>query len=846
MPPLNWQRIDEAFDAALDLPPEKRSAWLEKHYGQETEMRREIESLLAAEAASPDFLPRAGFARAAGLLLSEAVETHEGRRVGRYHILREIGRGGMGIVFLAEREDEEFNQRVAVKLIKGGLDTEDILRRFLNERQILASLNHPNIAKLFDGGTTEDGHPYFVMEYIEGLPLLQYCDRQGLSTQERLRLFQNVCAAVQHAHQNLVIHRDIKPSNILVTDEGEVKLLDFGVAKFLKPELSGEIVTATQTALRVMTPEYASPEQVRGEHLTTATDIYSLGVVLYELLTGARPYKLKDASPAELSRAICDSEPSKPSEAVADSKNLSSGLQSEIGNRKLLRGDIDNIVLMALRKEATRRYKSAEQFAEDIRRHLEGLPVIARKDTFAYRASKFIGRNRIGVTAAAVVALAIIAGLIGTIWQARVARQERDRAQAQQAKAERINKFLTTALSFSNPYAAAPGSENRRDATINQMLDDVAPRIESELADQPEVRASLERTIGAAYYAQTRLAEAERFLNAALETQLKLYGEDHMETARTLHQLALVMMIKGDLAISEKYLQRAIAIFRSQQQKGQADVKSMAESLTLYGDILWSKGDYKAADVAYSEGIMLASQLSGSERAFLAAAKTGLGANRYALGNLDEAESLLRESVAEYRNLPKSRLDVAATLNPLAQVLIWEKKYDEALSLVRESESITGPLLGEDNYYFARSLLFEAYALALKGEYTEAERVADKLEVIIDRNFAGDKITKANLYDTRALILARSGRAAQGEKFGQLATQMYQSVMSRGANSIAIARMHWAESLKAQKKYEEAEKVLLEAYKDSSEVNGAQHWRAKDVERELAKLYEAWNKRSKL
>src|SRR5207237_3543162 len=238
-------------------------------------------------------------------------------------ILNEIGRGGMGVVYLATRKDEEFRHQVAIKLVKRGLDTEDILRRFRNERQILASLNHPNIAKLFDGGMTTDGLPYFVMEYVEGLPLLQYCDDHNVSTHERLRLFRHVCAAVQHAHQNLIIHRDLKPTNILTTSEGEVKLLDFGVAKLLSPGSPEGAPTQTQAALRVMTPEYASPEQVRGQHVTTATDVYSLGVVLYELLTGAKPYKLKDTSPGELSRAICDSEPSKPSEAVREPTSVS-------------------------------------------------------------------------------------------------------------------------------------------------------------------------------------------------------------------------------------------------------------------------------------------------------------------------------------------------------------------------------------------------------------------------------------------------------------------------------------------------------------------------------------------
>jgi serine/threonine-protein kinase len=374
------------------------------------------------------------------------------------------------------------------------------------------------------------------------------------------------------------------------------------------------------------------------------------------------------------------------------------------------------------------------------------------------------------------------------------------------------------------------------------MLDDVAPRIETELAGQPEVKASLQRTIGQAYLAQTRFAEAERYAKTALETQLNIYGQDHLETARTLTALATVLANKGDRAEAEKYLQRAIEVYRSQQQKGHDDIKSMATALTLHGDMLWSKGDYLRADAAYSESVALASQIQASDRAFFAGTKGALGYNRYALGRLHEAEALLREAVAEYRNLPNAQLDVAVNLNPLAHVLMWTGRYDEALSLVRESKSISGPLLGEDNYYFARSLFLEAYTLALKGDYPEAEKVADKLEEILNRSFPEDKIAKANLCDTRTIILTRSGRAAEGEIFGRLATELYQSSGVRGSNNITIARMHWAESLREQKKYEQAEKLLLSAYQDSSEVYGAHYWRAQDVAHELVKLYDTWKK----
>src|SRR5437762_13550043 len=321
----------------------------------------------------------------------------------------------MGTVYLAERANQQAEKQGAIKLINPGMDTDAVLRHFRNERQILASFDHPNIARLFDGGTTADGLPYFVMEYVEGLRIAQYCDRHHLSINERLQLFRQVCAAVSYAHRHTVIHRDIKPSNILVTSDGTPKLLDFGIAKILQPGGEAEPF-ATMTGLRLMTPEYASPEQVREQPLAIATDVYSLGVVLYQLLTGQKPYHLKTGTPEQISRAIIEQEPPRPSTALTGSTSVNP--QSAIQNSKLLRGDLDNIVLMALRKETERRYQSVEQFSEDIRRHLEALPVRARKETLAYRSAKFVRRNSAATAAAALVFLALLGGIIATTWEA--------------------------------------------------------------------------------------------------------------------------------------------------------------------------------------------------------------------------------------------------------------------------------------------------------------------------------------------------------------------------------------------------------------------------------------------
>src|SRR5881227_1287218 len=404
--PERWKEIEVVFEKALDLPTNARTAFLEKSCNGDEELRREVESLLESHASAGSFIDERTLFISNEDLKDKEEGVPVGQLIGAYRIVREIGRGGMGAVYLAERADEQYKKQVAIKLIKRGMDTDSVLRHFRNERQILASFDHPNIARLFDGGTTKDGLPYFVMEYIEGVTINQYCSAHGLSVVERLKLIREACSAVSYAHRHTVIHRDIKMSNIFVTSEGTPKLLDFGIAKILQPGIESEALM-TMTGVRPMTPEYASPEQVRGEPVTTASDVYSLGVVLYELLTGRSPYHFTSRSPSEVVREITNTEPPRPSTVVSNNNQ-----QSEITNQKFLRGDLDNILLMALRKEPARRYQSVEQFSEDIGGHLAARPVLARKDTVGYRAGKFVRRNKVATAAASSVFFSLLSGIV--------------------------------------------------------------------------------------------------------------------------------------------------------------------------------------------------------------------------------------------------------------------------------------------------------------------------------------------------------------------------------------------------------------------------------------------------
>ena len=426
-----WEWVNSIFDGAVELAEPERTRFLEQECGDDRDLRAEVDSLLASDAQASQFIEDPPLAIPREMFPDDKNDP-AGQELGAYRILREIGRGGLGTVYLAERADESYRKEVAIKLVRRGLDTEDILQRFRHERQILAQLEHPNIARLIDGGTTEDGRPYFVMEYVQGEILTKYCDAKELGTHERLHIFRKVCQAVSYAHQNLVIHRDLKPSNILVTAAGVPKLLDFGIAKVLTAD--EEAYTPTIPGLRVMTPEYASPEQIKGGRITTSSDVYSLGVVLYELLTGQKPYRLTSRIPGEISRAITDQEPERPSTAAKERDSRienrdAVGSRSPIRDARSLKGDLDNIVLMALRKEPERRYASVEQFSEDIRRHLEGLPVRAHHDSFRYRARKFVQRNKASVVAALLLMFAIIAGMAATLWQSHLAQVERNKAE---------------------------------------------------------------------------------------------------------------------------------------------------------------------------------------------------------------------------------------------------------------------------------------------------------------------------------------------------------------------------------------------------------------------------------
>ena len=584
-----WQRVEEIFHQAAELASEARLAFLDEACAGDESLRREVQSLLAHDAESGDTLANAVAQAAEGAGL---VEDLTGKRMGLYQITGQVGEGGMGVVYRAVRATD-FEKQVAVKLVKRGMDTDSILQRFRHERQILAALDHPNIARLLDGGATEDGRPYLVMEYVEGAPITEYSERHGLDIPARLQLFQAICSAVHYAHQNLVVHRDLKPSHILVTAEGVPKLLDFGIAKLLEADAD-----VTVAALRFMTPECASPEQVRGEAVTTASDVYSLGVLLYHLLTGAHPYHFTTRTAEEITRIICETEPKKPSELRRLSK------------------DLDNIVFKAMDKDPARRYTSAEQFSEDIRRYLAGLPVMARAHTFRYRASKFVRRHKTASVAAGLLALSLMGGMGATLWEAHIAQIERSRAERRFADVREIANSLM--FEVHDAVRNLPGSTAARKLIVDRAL-----RYLDKLARESRGDAGLQDELASAYEhlgdvqgapGEGNLGDSAGALASYRKSldirRARAEGDSrNIQTRRRLSQalqsLAKLQMAIGNTAEVLENGRAALAIDQAIHQDGRStggDSQRLAIDFEILGDLLG--GNASSANLADSQGAL--------------------------------------------------------------------------------------------------------------------------------------------------------------------------------------------------------------------------------------------------
>jgi eukaryotic-like serine/threonine-protein kinase len=746
VPAERWRILSPYLDEALEIPKEERRSWLASLHARDADLAAELRALLAEQDVVEEshFLEQDAIPRPC----SSAPASLEGQVLGAYRLVSPIGQGGMGSVWLAERCDGRFEGRAAVKLLNCALMGRSGEERFRREGTILARVTHAHIAHLIDAGVSPGGQPYLVLEHVDGQSIDRYCDEHALSVEGRLQLFLDVLEAVAHAHANLIVHRDIKPANVLVSVDGKVKLLDFGIAKLLQGDGDWNPSRAETSALTreggaALTPEYAAPEQLAGGPVTTATDVYALGVLLYVLLSGRHPAGEATRSPAALIRAIVDTVPQRLSDAAvanADTPGAAERHAAQCGTtstrlRRLLRGDLDTIVAKTLKKNPEDRYASVTALAEDLRRFLRHEPICARSDTLPYRAARFVRRHAAGVATSAAVVLGL--AVLTAFHTTRLAT-ERDRAQREAAKATKVSELVIGLLTSSDPYAART---TRAETTVRGLLDSGTEQVQKELVGQPELQAQILTAIGRTYRRLGVFDRAHPLLEQALASARTAYGDEDVRVAQALHDLGVVYVEKGDYASAIRSMEQALAMRRKllgpedpnvavtlvelgrayqdegfnqraeplQREALRIRKKALGDehgetavSLNDLASVLRLNGDLAGAEALHRQCLEINRKVRGEDHPNTAMTRHDLALVAAAKGDLAGAESLLRTVAATQRKvLGETHPVLATTLNSLSRVLARQAKYAEAEATAQEALSIAAPALGTDHQLYA-------------------------------------------------------------------------------------------------------------------------------------------------
>ena len=809
-------------------------------------------------------------------------------RIGPYRLLEVLGEGGMGVVYLAEQV-EPVARRVALKIIKLGMETKEVVARFEAERQALALMDHPSIARVFDAGATESGRPYFVMELVRGLPLTDYCDRERLTTEERLRLFIQTCQAVNHAHQKGVIHRDLKPNNVLVTiQDGQPapKIIDFGIAKALHRRLTDQTLV-THMGEIMGTPAFMSPEQLEGGSLDvdTRADIYSLGVTLYLLLSGHLPFEAAEIKQAAgVASHLREHDPPLPSARITTAKSpkeLAESRRTDIGHlRRALRGDLDWIVLKAMARERASRYETANGLALDLERHMRNEPVSARPPTAAYRTRKFVRRHRVGVAFGAVLLGMLLGFAVAVGLQARRVAHERDRAEAEAAKAAAVARFLQETLGAADPW------ESGRDQSVREVLRGAADKVEASFKDQPLVAAAVRRTIGQAYFGLGRFKESEALLRSALEIRTAELGPDRQEVAESLGDLSRLLGRLSRFDESVALARRAVAIQRKTEA---ANPLGLAVALRALGTALYLKGDYAesaqvlrealalqtarlpaadleratilidlasalgsglqdgpAAEKLLREALEIRRAKLGRDHPETARALNDLAVTRLIQEDYQEAEVLYKEALeADERSLGREHPETASTLENLGGVYYRTKRYDEALAALAQVLAARKKGLGDDSLEVARTMHNIAVVQTNAGRYREAEASFQQALPRMKAAQGPDHPEVAQALASWAKLKKDQKDYVSAERLYRESLDLHLRKAGEESSPVAKARLSLAQVLVLEGRFAEAEALVIKVLETREKTLGKDAELTRAASEELRKLHEAWGRPEK-
>ncbi len=795
------KKLKSIFEEALKLTSTQREKYLSELSKTEDKLVIEVRELLLAFENTEDFLETPSIAAQSLQDEEDQYNSFIGERIGPYTIIEEAGSGGMGIVYIGKRDDDEFEHKVAIKILRHGLTTDYLIKRFQKERQTLANLQHPNIAKLFDGGSTKVELPYLVMEYIDGIPITKYCDENKLNIKERLKLFQVVCDAIQYAHQNLVVHRDIKPGNILVNKVGRPKLLDFGVAKLLDEENSD----LTKTRMWHLTPEYASPEQIKGENISTGSDIYSLGVLLYQMLSGYQPYQMTSSSPFAISKVVTDLKTIKPSEIhLSISPSIDSRID-KINKTKAhqLKGDLDNIVLKAMHKDPAQRYLSVQQFSEDITRYLIGLPIIARKDSTSYRLSKFIKRHKVGFISSVLGIFFLVASVVAISWQSKIAAKERDNAKIELAKFEQINNFLLEMFESADPEAEG------RDVKVYDLLEKSIKDVEVKFKKYPKIKSAIKQTLGSTFIGLGEFEKAKLLLLESLESNKYLFGHESKEVAKSFHQLGLCYDWIGDLQKADSFYNEGISLY----QKVSTELTiSLADNLNDYGTLLTNLGEYGKADSLLTEALSIYGIQNKEKGQKEAITINNIATNLHHQNKVIEAEKNYleaKEILIELYGI--NRPEIASIYNNLAFIYLDKKDYESSEKTFKKAYEIKLEVLGKDHPYVGLAFINMGMLYFIMKDYNRAEAPLLKaINLYLRTNSTKDPFLALAYYWLGRSYLD-SEQFIKSENILRKSVKIREEVFTKNHSRTWSAVGELGICLLKQKKYTSAEKKIIEA-----------------------------------